>query len=96
MGLKEKVIFERDLLYLDTMRKSMDAIYMACEEISMKKKIQASLSASLEKLTVEQKGILYDLDNITDTMYRYLLDHEKNEIDIEAIINFLMGNTGVE
>lgn len=29
MGLKEKVIFERDLLYLDTMRKSKDAIYMA-------------------------------------------------------------------
>ena len=68
MGLKEKVIFERDLLYLDTMRKSKDAIYMACEEISMKKKIQASLSASLEKLTVEQKGILYDLDNITRKM----------------------------
>lgn len=86
MDLKEKLDYEREILYLDSLRKSKDAIYTAAEEISCKKKIQAFLQSNLKTLNPDQKDALSNMDNITEAVYRYVCDYSMEETAMGEII----------
>lgn len=84
--LNEKLEYEREILFLDNLRKSKEAIYTAAEEISCKKKIQAALRCMVENLSPCQQEKLYNLDSITEAAYRFIYDYRLKENEMEVSI----------
>lgn len=70
--IKEKIMYEYELFFLDCMRQSKSGIYARSEEIEMKKRLCLLLRAMADNGKLSSRMLV--LDNILEELYRYVKD----------------------
>lgn len=86
--IEEKLTYEYEIFYLNLMCTSRANIFAKSAEIETKKKMIRILRIKLqeERFATKVKAALL-CENILDTCYRYLLEHEQiTEADINRVV----------
>lgn len=87
--IEEKINWEYETFYLDTMRTSKANIFAKSKEIETKKEIVLSLKKILRRKEKDSITLLEKLtgfDNILDEVYRYTMDCQKREASVAALV----------
>lgn len=80
--VKEKLMYEYELFYLDCMRQSKAGIFARSGEIGLKRDITMLLRKMipLDETACEK---LAATDNILESLYRFVVDHKETKVSLE-------------
>ena len=92
--IREKLMYEYEIFFLDCMRLSRSGVYARSGEIELKKQLIIILRKKLAEDNMPYAKLL-QLDNILEEIYRYAKDYENLGLSLEKVVQKWLDEMGV-